>query len=150
MLQGGRAAADKCHWPVWGALAVSWPHCVCPHSWVCAFPSTLLRLLPAPGPCIVCGSSFQVFHKRAGLHFVPSPAQAAQVTRSLMSTLSPSVAHLIPSRVPASVSAHAGRVLAPCVCSQELASSCDPPGRCRPSRISGSLWLETGSLFSVW
>ena len=25
----------------------------------------------------------------------------------------------------------------------------DPPGRCLPSRISGSLWLETGGLFEV-
>ena len=26
----------------------------------------------------------------------------------------------------------------------------DPPSGCRPSRISGSLWLETGGLFAVW
>ena len=39
---------------------------------------------------------------------------------------------------------------APCVCSGVLVSSPNPPGRCRPSRISGSLWLETGSLFAVW
>ena len=38
----------------------------------------------------------------------------------------------------------------PCVCSGELVSSRDPPGGCQPSRISGSLWLETGSLFAVW
>ena len=31
---------------------------------------------------------------------------------------------------------------APCVCSEELVSSRDPPGGCQPSRISGSLWLE--------
>ena len=37
------------------------------------------------------------------------------------------------------------------VCFQELASSRDPPGGgCRPSRISGSLWIETGGLFAVW
>ena len=29
-------------------------------------------------------------------------------------------------------------------------SSRDPPGKCRPSRISDSLWLETGGLFAVW
>ena len=52
--------------------------------------------------------------------------------------------------VPASVSMRAGRVRVPCVCSEELASSCDPPSGCRPSRISGSLWLEAGSLFAVW
>ena len=39
---------------------------------------------------------------------------------------------------------------APCVSSGELVSSCDPPGGCKPSRISGSLWLETGILFAVW
>ena len=44
----------------------------------------------------------------------------------------------------------ASRVRAPCVCSGELDSSCDPPGGCRSSRISGSLWLEAGSLFAVW
>ena len=30
-----------------------------------------------------------------------------------------------------------------------LVFSCDPPSGCRPSRISGSLWLETGGLFAV-
>ena len=42
------------------------------------------------------------------------------------------------------------RSVAPCVSSGELDSSCDPLGGCQPSRISGSLWLETGSLFAVW
>ena len=31
VLWGGRGAADKCHWRVWGALAVFLPHWVCPH-----------------------------------------------------------------------------------------------------------------------
>ena len=45
----------------------------------------------------------------------------------------------------------AGWVPVACVCSQELASSCDPPGGgCRSSIISGSLWIETGGLFAVW
>ena len=44
-----------------------------------------------------------------------------------------------------------GQVPAACVCSQELASSRDPLGSgCRPSRISGSLWIESGGLFAVW
>ena len=38
---------------------------------------------------------------------------------------------------------------APCISSWELVSSRHPPGRCQPSRISGSLWLETGNLFAV-
>ena len=54
----------------------------------------------------------------------------------------------LPAAAPASVST--SRVPAPCVCSGELASSLDPPGGCRPSTISGSLWLETGGLFAVW
>ena len=32
VLRGGRGAADKCHWPVWGALTVFRPHWVCPCS----------------------------------------------------------------------------------------------------------------------
>ena len=37
------------------------------------------------------------------------------------------------------------------VCSEELASNSDPPGGgCQPSRISGSLWIETGGLLAVW
>ena len=39
---------------------------------------------------------------------------------------------------------------APGVCSGELVSRRNPPGGCQSSRISGSLWLETGSLFAVW
>ena len=52
---------------------------------------------------------------------------------------------------PSVAPARAGRVPAACVCSQGLASSLDPPGGgCRPSRISGSLYIETGGLFAVW
>ena len=107
------------------------------------------------GPCVACGSSFRVFHKSAdwvGPVFCAFPdlclpAQAARSSRSLRSALSPGVAHLLPSAGPASVSARTSWVHAPCVCSLELASGCDPPGECQPSRILGSLWLETGSLW---
>ena len=37
-LWGGRGAADKHHWPVWGALAVFRPQWICPHSWHVCFP----------------------------------------------------------------------------------------------------------------
>ena len=48
-----------------------------------------------------------------------------------MGTLSPGAACPLPSAAPASLSARASRVPAACVCSQELASSLDPPGgRC--------------------
>ena len=72
------------------------------------------------------------------------PRQAAQAARSLTGSL---------SRVRCQQHQPHFRLRwsgAPCVCSGELASSRDPPGGCQPSRISGSLWLETGSLFAVW
>ena len=68
MLRRGRGTADQCHWPVWGALAVYWPQCICPRSRVCVFP---VYTAQAPscsiwsGPCIACSSSFPVFHKSA-------------------------------------------------------------------------------------
>ena len=49
-----------------------------------------------------------------------------------------------------SLSFQSRQSVVPCVSSGELISDCDPLGRCQPSRISGSLWLETGSLFAVW
>ena len=154
VLWGGGGAADKCHWRVWGALAVFRPHWVCPRSQRVCFP---VYTAQAPGcsiwsgPCLACGSSFRGLHKSAGSagpEFCAFPAGAAQAARSLTSTLSPGAERLIPSTVPASVSLR--RSGAPCVCSGELASSRHPPGGCQPSRISGSLWLETGSLFAVW
>ena len=54
-----------------------------------------------------------------------------------------------PLPVLASVSGHT-RSSAPFVSSGELISGCNPPDGCQPSRISGSLWLETGRLFAVW
>ena len=155
LLRGGRGAADR-YRCVWGALAVVPPHCVCPRLWVCAFP---VYTAQAPGcsiwsvPCVACCSSFRVFHKSVDLvgpAFCAFPTGAAQAARSLTGAFSPGAVHLLPSAVPATVSTGSSRVHAPCVCSLELASTCDPPGGCRPSRISGSLWLETGGLFAVW
>ena len=66
VLWGGRGSADKCHWCVCGAFTVFWPHWVCPRSQVWDFP---VYTAQAPscsicsGPCVVCGSSFQVLHK---------------------------------------------------------------------------------------
>ena len=44
VLWGGRGTADKCHWPVWGALAVSGHTWFAPARSMCA---TLLRLQAA-------------------------------------------------------------------------------------------------------
>ena len=153
VLWGGRGTADKCHWPVWGALTVFRPHWVCPRSWVCVLsPSTLLRLpaalygvVPVLWAVPVLGYSTKA-QTRLGLSFVLSLARAAQAAGSLTSTLSLGTVCLLPSAVPALVSAL--RLGAPCVCSGELVSSCDPPSGCQLSRISGSLWLKVGNLFA--
>ena len=95
LLRGGRGAADRCRWCVWGALAVFRPHWVCPGSWVCAFP---VYTAQAPGcsiwsrPCVACGSSFRVLHKSidsVGPAFCAFPTRAAQAARSLTGALSP-------------------------------------------------------------
>ena len=56
VLWGGRGATDKCHWPVWGALAVFRPHWVWPRSGpVCAFPVYTAQppgCSPGSGPCL--------------------------------------------------------------------------------------------------
>ena len=91
------------------------------------------------GPCVVCGSSFQVLHKSADSVvpvFFAFRAGAAQTARSSTGALSPGAVRLLPS-------------MAPVGCLHPVFSR-DPPGRCRPSRISGSLWLETGGLLAVW
>ena len=117
-------------------------------------PSTLLRLqatVYGAGPALRALPLFRYSTKaptQLGLRFVPSQAGAAQAARSLKSTVSLGAACILPSSAPALVSAR--RLGAPCVCSRELVFSRDPPGRCQPSRISGSLWLEPGSLFEVW
>ena len=105
------------------------------------------------GPCVECGSSFRVLHKSVDSvapAFCVFPGLAAQATRGL-GALSPDAAHLFPPRRAAQAArglgalsldaAHlfpprpqralpvgAGRVPAACICSEELASSGDPPG----------------------
>ena len=110
-------------------------------------PSALLRLpaaLYGAGPVLsavpVFGSSTKA-RIRSRLRVVSSPASAIQAARGL-GALSPGAVRLFP---PAPARA-AGWVPAGSVCSQELASSRDPPGGgCRPSRISGSLQIGTGA-----
>ena len=148
--EGGALQTDIA---VWGEHSQCSGHTGCAFAHRCVLsPTTLLRLLAAlygAGPALRAVPVFQYYTKaqiRLGLHFVPSATREAQVTRSLTGALSPGVVRLLPSVVLASVSAHTSRVCAACVYSWELASSRDPPGGCRPSRISGSLWLENGGL----
>ena len=97
VLRGGRGTADKCHWPVWGALGL-------PRSWVCVFPSTLLRLQAAlyrAGPTLSAVPVFRYSTKAQtwlALRAVPSPARAAQAARRLTGTLSPGAVRLITPR----------------------------------------------------
>ena len=97
------------------------------------------------------GSGSRVLHKGAdsvGPAFCAFRVGAAQAARSLTSALSPGQRDFSPPRP--RLSFRVQRSGAPCVSSGELISGCDPPSGCQPSRISGSLWLETGSLFAVW
>ena len=132
------------------------PHWVCPRSRVRAFP---VYTAQAPscsiwsGACIACGSSFGVLHKSTdsiGPAFCAFPGPSSSGSQELAGHTLPGTVRLLPSMVPASVSTCTSRVRVPYVYSRELTSSHDPPGRGRPSRISASLWLESGSLFAVW
>ena len=122
---------------------------------MCAFPIYTAQSLGwsiGSGPWVACGSSFRVFHEDADLvgpAFYAFPAWAAQAARSMTGVLSPVWCAPSPLRGPC-LSSRGRWVGAPCVGSGELVSSRSPPGGCQPSRISGSLWLETGSLFAVW
>ena len=131
------------------------PHWICPRSRCVLSPSTLLRLqaalqgvgpelcaLPRPKPLRFRFLGTPQRRRQGWACVLCLPAGAAQAARSLMSALSPGAVRLIPSAVPASDSAHEPRVS-----SGKLIR--DPPCGCQPSRISGSLWLETGSLFAV-
>ena len=146
LLRGGRGAAGRCRC-VWGALPMFRPHWVCPVQGCLCFP---VYTAQAPGcsiwsgPCVECSSSFPVLHKSSD-----SVAPAFCAFPGLSGSGSQGLRRPLPSAAPASVSARACGVPGACVCSQELASSHDPPGS-GPSRISGSLWIETGGLFAVW
>ena len=148
LLQGRRDPADR-YCCVWVALTVFRPHCVCPRSRVYVLSmSILLRLLAAlygACPALYVVLVFVYSTKEwtwLRLRSVPSPSRAAQAARSLMGTLSPGVVHLLPPAVPACFHPRQSGACALCLAATQ--------GGCQPSRISGSLWLETGGLFAVW
>ena len=97
-------------------------------------------------------SGFWVLHKDAdsvGPAFCAFPGWSSSGSQELDERTLPGCRVPSPLHGP-SLSFCTHRSGAPCVSSGELDSSCDPPGGCRPSRISGSLWLEAGSLFAIW
>ena len=91
-------------------------------------------------------SGFQVFHRSTdsvGPAFCAFPCRSSSGSQELDE-------HTLPRfRAPYPLRGPSLSFCAPCVSPGDLSSSCDPPGGCQPSRISGSLWLETGSLFAV-
>ena len=117
MLWGGRNTANTCHWYVWGALAVSGPHWVCPHSrrvrfhgLHCSGSRSLCRELSEVGPVLSARPRskplrfrFSGSPLRCRLDWAcilcPSPVQAAQVTRCLASAHFPAAGRLIASPV---------------------------------------------------
>ena len=149
---------------MWGVLAVSRSHWVCPGSWCVCFPRPhcsgfrllcrewALGCVHFPG-LSRSGSGSQVLHKGAdsvGSVFCAFPGGAAQATMYLASTLCSGAVRLITSLAVATPVSGCTCALCACVSSGELISDCNPPSGCQPSRISVSLWLETGSLFAVW
>ena len=156
MLQRGRDAAGRYHWCVQGGPAVFRPHWVCPHSRVCAFPVYTAQASSCSiwsGPCIACGSGFWVLHKSTDLigpAFCAFPGPSSSGSQELAGHTLPGCGAPSPLRGPSLSFRTPVRCVWLVSFSRELGSSRDPPGGCGPSRISGSLWLETGGLFAVW
>ena len=94
LLWRGRNTANKCHWHVWGVLAVSPPHWVCPAHCMCAFMVYTVQALGcSAGNCLRralgcvhspglsrSGSGSRVLHKGAdlvGLAFCALPGPSS-------------------------------------------------------------------------
>ena len=161
MLWGGRNTANKYHWRVWGVLAVSRPHWVCPHSRCVCFHglhfsgSRLLYWeLSEVGPRLHALPRSKLLRfrysgtpqrRRLGWACVlcPSQVQAAEVTR-LGERSHPKLvgaSYCLPHPCRSVFWVYKGRIFSgvPCVSSGELISGCDPPGGCQLSRIPRSL-----------
>ena len=147
---------------MWGVLTVFCPHWVCPHSRCVSFShlhSSGSRLLYREW-ALSCvhfpglhhsGSGFWVLYKdtdSVGPEFCAFPCPSSSGSQELDKHTLPGHSAPYPLRGP-SLSSWVRWFSVPCVPSGKLISGCDPPGRCQPSRISGSLWLETGSVFAV-
>ena len=108
-----------------------------------------LCALPRPKPLRFRFSGTPQKHRRDWTCVLCLPHPSSSGSQELDGRTVPGCGAPYPLRGP-SLSLWTHRSGAPCVCSGKLISGCDPPGGCQPSRISGSLWLETGSLFAVW
>ena len=159
MLWGGRNTANKCPWRV---LAVTRPHWVCPDSQRVRFPNLhcsgsrlLCRELSGAGPGLhelprskPLSFRFSGTPQRCRLGWACvlclSQVEGAQVTRRLVSAVAPplkAAAYRLPRPSCSAFWVYSRCAFSggPCVSSGELNSDCEPPGRCRPSRIPRSL-----------
>ena len=117
VLWGGRGAADKCHWPLWGALALFWPHWVCPRSGRVCYTAQAPGCPIASGPCVACASSFGVLRKDADSvvpAFCAFPGLSSSGSQELDERTLPGCSVTHPLRGP-SLSFRACRLSSPCV-----------------------------------
>ena len=153
---GGRNTANIHHWRVRGVLAVSGPHWACSQR-VCFPVHTAQAPGCSAGELSKAGPGLCALPRSKPLRFrflgTPqrcrfswacvlclSQVQAAQVTRCLVSALSPGgEMSPIASPVPAAWFPRCTVSGVSCVSSGELICGCDPPGGCQSSRIPGSL-----------
>ena len=165
MLWGGRNTTNKHHWRAWGVLSVSQPHWVCPRSRCVCFPR-----LNCSGFRLLCrewalgclhfsalnhsGSGSLVLHKGTDLVgpvFCAVPRSEQLRRPGAWRAHSPLVRCILSPPWSWSLEFLGAPISGvPCISSGELISGCDPHSGCQPSRISGSIWLETRSLFALW
>ena len=153
LLRGGQGAAGR-YRCVWGALEVFRPHWVCPVQGCLCFPRLHCsgsRLLYRERALRCLPFQFSGSPQKHGLGWAcilcfPRPSSSGN--QELAGCTLPDACAFSPPR--AQPWFPCAPVRCACDSSGELISSCDPPGGCQPSRISRSLWLETGSLFAVW
>ena len=151
VLWGGGSTASTHLWRVWGALAVSGPHRVCPRSrrvpvYTAQAPGCSagelskadpgLHELPRPKPIRF---RFRGTPQRRRLRWAcvlcPSQVCGAQATRCLANAVSPGGRCVVS---PPRTRPFSSRGV-PCVSSGGLISGCNLPGRCQPSRILRTL-----------
>ena len=172
MLWGGRNTANKYYWHVWGVLAVSRPHWVCPGSQRVCFPSLhcsgsrlLCQELSVAGPGLQALSRSKPLRFRfsgtpqrhrlsCACVFCLSQVQAAQATRCLASVVSPGRGCILSpprSQLLGFLGVQWERCLRCVVCLFWGAHLClRPSGWMSTVQNPKKSWLATGSLLAVW
>ena len=156
---GGRNTANKCHWRLWGVLAVSGPYWVCPHSWYVCFPGLKWVLGCVRFPGLSCsGSGSQVLHKGTDLvgpAFCALPRSEQLRRPGVCRAHSPQVGRCILSP-PLSQPLHFLGVKQECCLRCAVCRLWGADFWLRPSWQMSTIqdprktWLVTGSLLTVW